>query len=63
MATTTEDRLTQVETKQEAMSEELLRHFATKEDLQKLKLHLILWIIGVGALPNIINVVRLFMGN
>ena len=45
------------------MSEELLRHFATKEDLQKLKLHLILWIIGVGALPNIINVVRLFMGN
>lgn len=45
------------------MSDELLRHFATKEDLQNLKFQLALWIIGVGALPNIINIVRLFTGN
>lgn len=61
--TTTEERLTEVETRQATISEELLRHFATKEDLQKLKFQLVLWIVGVGAIPNIVHIVRLFMGN
>ena len=51
-------------TRQLTTFEELVKHLATKEELQKLRVELILWIIGTSAtVGSLLVAVMLYLNN